>query len=220
MMHYKAFLFDLNGTMINDMAFHIDAWFTLLNEMGHPVSYEQTKMQCYGKNHELLERIFPGKFSEEEKKSMSISKEERYRKGYQPFLKLLDGLDIFLEKAKEEKIKMAIGSASIQSNVDFVVEGLHLQKYMSAIVSADDVSISKPHPETYLKCAAKLNIDPVDCLVFEDSPKGTEAALKAGMDCVAITSMHTPDEFDPVNIILFVPDYTDLFELIKSRSKQ
>ncbi len=58
----KAFLFDLNGTMINDMSFHIRAWHRLLNELGANISMERVKEECYGKNHELLERVFPGRF--------------------------------------------------------------------------------------------------------------------------------------------------------------
>lgn len=219
MKKYKAFLFDLNGTMIDDMHYHINAWYKLFNEMGASISLEETKRQCYGKNHELLERVFPGRFTEEEKQVISIEKEKAYREGFRPHLKLLDGLDQFLEKAYQENIKMAIGSAAIMPNIDFVIEGLKLQKYISAIVSADDVTKSKPHPETYLKCAAQLNIAPCDCLVFEDSPKGTEAAQNAGMDCVVITSMHKPEEFDPVNIIRFAPDFTGLFEHIKNTSQ-
>jgi beta-phosphoglucomutase len=211
---YKAFLFDLNGTMIDDMSYHIEAWHKLLNDMGAGISLEETKLQCYGKNHEILERIFPGRFSEEEKRQISVAKETRYQKEYRPFLKLINGLDTFLERAYRGNIKMAIGTAAIMMNVDFVVEGLKLQKYFDVMVCADDVARSKPDPETYLTCAEKLNMIPGDCLVFEDSPKGTEAALYAGMDCVVITSMHNPDEFNPVNIARFVPDYTSLFELI------
>ncbi|MCH5598591.1 hypothetical protein MKP09_12070 [Niabella ginsengisoli] len=66
-MRYKAFLFDLNGTMIDDMSYHIKAWYRILNDLGAGISIERTKEECYGKNHELLERIFPGKFSFEEK---------------------------------------------------------------------------------------------------------------------------------------------------------
>src|SRR5882672_11711973 len=64
---YKAFLFDLNGTMIDDMQYHIRAWHHILNELGADISMERMKQECYGKNQELLERIFPSRFTEEEK---------------------------------------------------------------------------------------------------------------------------------------------------------
>src|SRR5438067_3469901 len=65
--NYKALLFDLNGTMIDDMQYHIIGWHRILTALGADISLEKTKKECYGKNHEFLERIFPGIFSEEEK---------------------------------------------------------------------------------------------------------------------------------------------------------
>ena len=193
---YKAFLFDLNGTMIDDMDYHIKAWYRILNDLGANLSIERVKEECYGKNHELLERIFPGRFTEEEKNNMSFEKEKQYQEEFRPHLKLLPGLDAFLEKAKAENIKMAIGSAAITFNIDFVLDGLHIRHYFDAIVSADDVKESKPNPETYLKCAEQLNILPKDCLVFEDAPKGVEAAANAGMACIVLTTMHAKEEFE------------------------
>jgi beta-phosphoglucomutase-like phosphatase (HAD superfamily) len=63
----------------------------------------------------------------------------------------------------------------------------------------------------FLKAAAELDVDPASCIVFEDAPKGVEAAANAGMKAVVITTMHTPEEFsDYNNIITFVSDYTSL----------
>jgi len=216
MNNFKAFLFDLNGTIIDDMDYHIKAWHKIFNELGAAKSIEETKLECYGKNHEVIERVFPGKFSEIEKDRMSIEKERKYQDAYRPHLKLIKGLDEFLENAHKRQIRMAIGSAAIMFNVDFVLDGLNLRKYFDVIVSADDVTKSKPDPETFLKCAELLSVQPDECLVFEDSPKGTESALHAGMRCVALTTMHQPDEFDAINIIKFIDHYSpDLFESLK-----
>lgn len=206
----KAFLFDLNGTMINDMDFHIRAWHRILNELGANISMERMKEECYGKNNELLERIFPGRFSEEEKNRMSLEKEKQYQLEFKPHLELLPGLPAFLEQAHQAGIKMAIGSAAIMFNIDFVLDNLKIRHYFDALISADDVRISKPDPETFLSCAARLNIPPVDCIVFEDAPKGVEAALNAGMEVVVITTMHTKEEFAQYNNTLaFIKDFRD-----------
>lgn len=70
---------------------------------------------------------------------------------------------------------------------------------------------SKPDPETYLKCVTALNISPADCLVFEDAPKGVEAALNAGMERVVITLMHEKkDFFQYKNINCYIKDYREL----------
>jgi len=208
----KAFLFDLNGTVINDMEFHIQSWYQILNNLGATISYEETKLQCYGKNEELLERIFPGRFSDEEMKVMIVEKETRYQENFRPYMKLIDGLGDFLEKAYEANIQMAIGSAAIPFNINYILDGLQLHKYFPVVVSAYDVVESKPHPETFLQCAEKLNVAAQDCIVFEDSPKGVEAAARAGMKAVVITTMHTPDEFYGDNIICFIENYEGLFE--------
>jgi beta-phosphoglucomutase family hydrolase len=216
MQQQKAFLFDLNGTVIDDMSFHIQSWYEILNSLGATISYEETKLQCYGKNEELLERVFPGRFTAEEITAMIIEKETRYQENFRPFLKLIEGLDEFLEQAYESKIKMAIGSAAIPFNIDYILDGLHLHKYFPVVVSAYDVVESKPHPETFLQCAEKLNVAPEDCIVFEDSPKGVEAAARAGMKAVVITTMHTKEEFINDNIICFIENYQGLFnQLVK-----
>lgn len=208
--NYKALLFDLNGTMIDDMGYHIKAWHRILNELGANLSMERVKEECYGKNHELLERVFPGRFTQEEKDKLSIEKETQYQAEFRPHLQLIDGLDAILGKANAAGIKMAIGSAAIMFNIAFVIDGLHIRHYFDALVSADDVKKSKPDPETWILCAAQLNVSPSDCLVFEDAPKGVESAANAGMDTVVITTMHEPHEFSQYkNITGFIKNYND-----------
>lgn len=208
----KAIIFDLNGTMIDDMKYHTLAWHSIMNDdLGASLTYETVKKEMYGKNHEVLERVFgKHKFSVEEVEKLSFDKEKRYQEGYFPHLALIDGLDKFLGKAKEKNIAMAIGSAAIPFNIDFVVDGLNIRDYLTAIVSADDVLTSKPDPETFLKAAEALGIEPDDCLVFEDAPKGVESALNAGMKCIVLTTTHKVEEFDEYsNILAFIADYKD-----------
>lgn len=208
----KAFIFDLNGTMINDMEYHTRAWHQILNsDLGAALSWDQVKQEMYGKNTELLVRVFGADhFSPEEMDRLSQAKEKQYRQEFQPHLKGIDGLDTFLKTAYQAGIRMAIGSAAILSNVDFVLDGLQLRRYFDAIVSADDVTQSKPDPETFLQAARLLNIAPADCMVFEDAPKGVEAALNAGMQTVVLTTMHSKEEFAAYpNISAIVQDYTD-----------
>ena len=207
---YQAFLFDLNGTIIDDMHYHIDAWHRILNALGANISLERTKEECYGKNHELLERVFPGVYTQEEKDRMSLEKEKAYQEQFRPRLKAIEGFEDFLRTAKELGIKTAIGSAAINFNIDFVLDGLQMRRYIDAIVSADDVSNSKPHPETFLQCAKAVAVKPKNCLVFEDAPKGVEAAANAGMDCMVITTMHKAEEFSSYqNIVGFIKNYHD-----------
>lgn len=208
----KAFLFDLNGTMIDDMEYHARAWSSILNEdLQAGLSYADVKREMYGKNRELLHRIFgSGHFTPEREEELSLEKERRYQKEYADSLALIPGLDKFLAHAKDNNIQMAIGSAAIPFNINFVLDGLAIRHYFKAIVSADDVVTSKPDPETFIKGAQLLAVQPADCVVFEDAPKGVEAAMNAGMPCIVLTTMHQKEEFNSYNnIIAFVKDYTD-----------
>ncbi len=209
-----ALIFDMNGTMINDMDYHTKAWQRIFNEeLGGNFTWNEVKTQMYGKNPEVLERVFgPLKFTEDEKTELSFAKEKRYQEEYLPHLTLLPGLAGFLEQAYQLHIPMAVASAAIPFNIDFVLDNLNIRHYFKAIVSADDVLLSKPHPETFLKAARLLQVDPVNCLVFEDVPKGAEAALNANMPAVVLTTTHQKDEFEHLpHILHFSDDFTDLY---------
>jgi HAD superfamily hydrolase (TIGR01509 family) len=165
----------------------------------------------YGKNHELLERVFgKDRFTVEQADLISRAKEDRYQQLYRPHLTLLPGLASFLNAAALSNMRMAIGSAAIPYNIDFVLDTLDIRHYFRAIVSADDVRASKPDPETYLAAASRIGVEPADCLVFEDAPKGVEAAERAGMKAVVLTTLHSADEFSWLsNIVMFISDYRD-----------
>jgi beta-phosphoglucomutase len=210
----RALIFDLNGTMINDMEFHIRSWTYILNEeLKAGLTHDQVKSQMYGKNSELFIRVFgEGKMTNDEMEFWSMEKEKRYQQAYRPYLQLINGLDEFLKRAYEAKIPMGIGSAAIPFNIDFVLDELGIRKYFSAIVSAEDVVISKPHPETFLKAARLLNTAPADSLVFEDAPKGVEAARNSGIPCVVLTTLHVRDDFPFTDdVVAFIKDYNDPF---------
>ncbi|MBS1752249.1 MAG: HAD family phosphatase [Bacteroidetes bacterium] len=208
----NAVIFDMNGTMIDDMAFHVTAWSDILNNDLHAgLSEAEVRKQMYGKNGEVLDRIFgKGHFNQEESDRLSIEKEKRYQLVYKPHLKLIEGLQVYLRYLQSIEIPVAMGTAAIPFNIDFVLDNLHIRNYFSVIVSADDVQHSKPDPETFLKAASLMNIAPEHCVVFEDAPKGVEAAERAGMQAVVLTTMHNRDEFEGYNnVVTFINNYTD-----------
>ena len=208
----KAFLFDMNGTLIDDMNYHEKAWFDVLNEdLAANMTMADTKKHMYGKNEELFVRVFgEGKFTNEEMALHSLKKEQKYQEAFLPHMKLIQGLDAFLAKASHHKIAMAIGTAASPFNVNYMLDNLPVKEYFNVIITADDVATSKPHPEVFLKCADVLNTEYAECIVFEDSPKGVESALNAGMKAVVIKTYHQEEEFAHLdNVLMFVDDYED-----------
>ncbi len=201
------------------MQYHLEAWYDILNnDLKAGLTREEVKAEMYGKNEEVLARVFgDNHFSKDKVKEISLEKERRYQAMYLPNLQLINGLREFLEKAQERQIPMAIGSAAIPFNIDFVLDNLNIRHFFKAIVSADDVVISKPDPETFIKCAQLLEVSPEDCIVFEDAPKGVEAAQNAGMKTVVLTTMHDKSEFAGyTNVISFTGNYetVELYNLI------
>src|SRR5258707_13428771 len=158
----KALIFDLNGTMINDMEYHLTAWHQILNnDLKAGLSRAEVQRHMYGKNEELLDRIFgKGHFTQEQVTEISQVKETSYQQAFRPHLQLIAGLPEFLEKADRHHIRMAIGSAAITFNIDFILDNLSIRHYFQAIVRSDDVTVSKPHPQTFLKAAALLEPAP------------------------------------------------------------
>jgi beta-phosphoglucomutase len=209
---HKAIIFDMDGTMINNMAYHLLAWERMAAELGSPLRGEPLMAQLYGSNRGVVERVFgEGRFSDAEVQQIGDTKEAYYRELYYPHIRLIDGLSGFLAHNQAQGIPMALGTASNMPNIDLTLDALHIRHYFSAIVSADDVKNGKPDPETYLKAAAGLGFAPADCLVFEDVPKGVQAAANAGMQTIVLTTTHQPGDFTQFNnIIRFVADYREL----------
>ncbi|MEX1201630.1 MAG: HAD family phosphatase [Ferruginibacter sp.] len=211
-MNHIAFLFDMNGTMINDMHFHEKAWFDVLNEdLQANMTIAEVKSHMYGKNEELFERVFgKERYNEEEVAAYSLKKEKKYQEAFLPHLQLIKGLSGFLEKAAAHQIAMGICTAASTFNVNYVLNHLPIQPYFNAIITADDVFVSKPNPEVFLQCADKLGVPYKNCIVFEDAPKGVEAARNAGMKAVVIKTYHSEEEFAHFeNVLMMVDDYTD-----------
>jgi len=205
---YKGIIFDMDGTMVDNMMVHHRAWQRKLAELGLELSLEEVKEKIHGINEEILERIFGDRFTIEERRQISYEKEAAYREIFLPELRLIPGLGAFLEKAKTAGIPMAIGTAAPTENVDFVLDQLNLRAYFTGVFDAKSVSKGKPDPEIFEKAAASLQLSAAECLIFEDSLTGAEAAQRAGARAVIVTTTHAQSEFKNFDhIIRFIPHY-------------
>lgn len=203
-----ALLFDFNGTLVNDTDCHLQAWLQVLQQHGATLSLTDMRQQWYGKNEEIVERILPNRFSSGEKLAISLQKEKVYLSTFNKQVVPVQGLTDFLDAAADLHIPMAVGSAATPTTLNTLLKHLNIAHYFTATVSANEVTNSKPHPETYCLCAKKLQMSPKQCIVFEDAPKGAEAAAAADMPCIALTTTHPPEAFTRLhNILHYIPDY-------------
>lgn len=213
----KAIIFDMDGTMIDNMMVHHRAWLKKLNELGLNMSLEEVMEKVHGVNVEILERLFGDRFTPEERVQISREKEAAYREIYRPDLQLIPGLAEFLEAIKQAGLKMAVASAAPPENVDFTLDNLSLRPYFPVILHAAHVERGKPHPEIYWKTAEQLGVRPEECVVFEDSPVGATAASRAGCALVIVTTTHSPEEFETISGI---KGFIDNFEAISINALQ
>jgi len=208
---FKGIIFDMDGTMVDNMMVHHRAWQRKLRELGLDMSIEEVKEKIHGINEEILERIFGGRFTPEERQQIAWEKEATYREIFKPDLKLIDGLPAFLAHIQTSGLPMAIGTAAPPENAEFVVDHLELGDYFSGVFHAGSVTKGKPDPEIFEKAAASMDLPVSDCLIFEDSVTGAEAAQRAGAKSVIVTTTHARKEFDKYdNILRFIDHYDGL----------
>jgi len=207
----QAFIFDMDGTMVDNMMVHHRAWQLKLKELGLDLTLEEVKERCHGKNEEIIERLFPNRFTPEERYRVSFEKEEQYRAVFKDELRLIDGLQIFLDEAKAANIPLGIGSAAPAENVNFVLDNLGIRHYFSSVVHSGLVDKGKPDPEVFEKVAKELGVSLNKSLVFEDSPTGAKTSVNAGCQTIILTTTHDKTEFEAFsNIKLFLSDYQNL----------
>lgn len=217
----KGIIFDLDGTMVDNMMVHHGAWQQKLAELGLEMSLEEVQQKVHGVNVEILERLFGDRFSPEERILISRSKEAIYRNIFLKDLKLINGLSRFLAELREASVPLAIGSAAPPENVDYVLDHLQLRHYFTAIVHAGQVSKGKPDPEVFERAAAGMGISVQECMVFEDSLTGAATAENAGSPAIIVTTTHRKEEFHQFsNILKFIEDFTaiDLAEIYRLTS--
>jgi beta-phosphoglucomutase family hydrolase len=186
-----AFIFDMDGTLVDNMHVHTEAWGKLLAENNIPFNEHDFLVKTAGKtNREILPTIF-GDISEERINELAHRKESLYREMFLPFRKPIDGLIEFLETSQDLGIKMAVATASAKPNVEFILDGLDLRKFFNAVTTAEEVKNGKPNPDIFLKSAEKVGIDSKNCLVFEDAIGGFEAAHRANMKSIGIATVNS-----------------------------
>lgn len=203
LLHLKAVIFDLDGTLIDNNAWHLKTWLKYLSHTGRNISVEEYKAHINGRTNEAAIRyIYGDKMSAEEIEEFTQAKEALYRELYAPYIRPVDGLLPFLSYLKEKSIKMAIATSGIQPNIDFMFAHIPIKEYFTEVVNSSHIKKGKPDPEIYLKTAALLHELPEDCLVFEDALPGIASAQSAGMNVIALATTHRPEELGIVERVI------------------
>lgn len=208
-MEVKAVIFDLDGTLIDNNAYHLQSWIKYLKNKNREISEEEYKANVNGRtNKDVIEYIYQRKMEDAEAMVYAHEKEAIYRELYQPHITPVAGLLPLLQKLKDLRISMAIATSGIQVNIDFMFDNIPMREYFDVIVNSAHISKGKPDPEIYIKTAELLNVAPENCLVFEDAVVGINSAKAAGMKVVGVLTTHSAAELAGADVL--IRDYTEL----------
>jgi beta-phosphoglucomutase len=208
----RAFIFDMDGTIVDNMAYHTKSWLAFFARRGKLYEADAFFRETAGaQGREILrERLGPD-VSDAEIAALALEKDALYREMYGPYRSAIEGLDQLVTAARQRGVKLAVATSAPPLNIVFTLDELELRARFDTVVGAIDVERGKPHPDVFLKAAERLGVDPADCIVFEDAPMGVEAARRAGMRAVVITTTLPKEAFaDYENVIRVVNDYADL----------
>lgn len=156
---------------------------------------------------DTLRGLFPD-HDETRLKALLKEKEGLYRELYAPYLQPVNGLENFLTELKSAGVKMAMATSATVEDINFILNKVPIRDDFDEIVNSTMVSKPKPNPQIFLKAAEKLNREPANCVVFEDSLAGIKAANAAGMKVVGITTGHPAADLQPVDLV--IDDYSQL----------
>jgi HAD superfamily hydrolase (TIGR01509 family) len=201
--------FDLDGTLIDNNAYHILSWQEFYKRRNRTLTAEEFIEHFNGKtNADVLGYVFDHPLSKEEVIQYTHEKEALYREIYKPHIKPVEGLLDLLEKIKQQNIPMVIATSGIPVNIEFMLEHIPIQSYFKTIINSTHISKGKPHPEIYQVAAKQLGFPPENCIAFEDAVAGVQSAKSAGFKTIALTTTHTAQELKHADII--VKDFSEV----------
>lgn len=207
-MNLKGLIFDMDGVVVDNHSYHFKAWMAFAEKHKFPLNAEIYRDHYNGKTNADLFRMIFGEVTQGQIDAFSAEKEGMYQELYAAHMKPHAGLVDFLDWAQSERWRIALGTSAPTMNVDYTLDRLFLRKYFDVIVDGSMVSFGKPHPQVYQQCSWRLNCDPEDCAVFEDSLAGLESAKRAGCTLVGVATSHTVSELTPLTSKI-IHDFTE-----------
>jgi mannitol-1-/sugar-/sorbitol-6-/2-deoxyglucose-6-phosphatase len=207
----KAVIFDMDGVIIDSEPLWRKAMILSFTEIGIPFTDEQCRITTGLRFKEVAEFWF----TKHGINTISIDQFDKLvinrlcnliAKEGQPMKGVLEALSFF----KEKQMKIGIGTSSNEKLMNTVVDVLNIRHFFNELCSAEHIQYGKPHPQVYLTCAEKLGVNPLHCLVIEDSVNGIIAGKSAQMKVLAI-----PEEINYNNPKFSIADYNvkSLFEI-------
>jgi len=207
----SAAVFDMDGVLIDSGAHHRRAWRALLAELGaEPADPEHWRLTIGRPSEEAIPLLLGRRVSGAEARRLARRKRDLYQEQAQAGLEPVAGVREFLDSLARQDVPRAVGTSASRWDAERLLDDLNLLHHFDVIVTADDVMLGKPDPEVWTQVARRLRIGPGHCVVFEDAVVGIEAARRAGMRIVGVTTAHTESELLAAGAERAIPDFQGL----------
>jgi len=198
----RAVIFDLDGVLIDTGRYHKQSWYDLAAAEGWHFTDEFFYRTFGMQNSEIIPQIVGRPVPPDQLQRLSQWKESRYRELIAGNLQLMAGAGDLIADLKTAGFKLAIGSSAPRQNLEFMLANTGIRDCFNAVVTSEDVSRSKPEPDTFLKAADKLGLSAIQCVVVEDAVQGVQAARAAGMAVVAVTTTRSRQDLTEANVVV------------------
>ena len=197
----QGVIWDMDGVLVDTGEFHFPAWSQVLSEHGIPFTRELFRT-TFGMNNAGILTVLLGQAPPPELLAkISDRKEQLFRQAVRGHAQPLPGVLAWLERLKAAAMRQAIASSAPPANIDALVDELGLRTYFDAIVSGSDLP-GKPDPAVFLEAARLIGVPPERCVVVEDAVAGVEAARRASMKCIAVTTTNPANALREADVIV------------------
>ena len=210
----KGIIFDMDGTMVDSLPYHHEAWKIFFNENKVENFSEKLKDYKGGGTLDLMKAVYGDRYSLKELKKMSDEKEIIFRRIYKGNIKPIKGFKKFLNDLKSRNILIGLASNAIRKNVSLIIKELEIYDDFDSIICGDEVDNGKPNPEMFNKTIDRFKINKNECLIFEDSLEGIKAAKYSNINVIGITSSSSHKTLQDAGSTMTISNYVD-FDLSK-----
>ncbi len=197
-----AVLWDLDGVIADTAEYHYQAWQDVLGKRGVDFSRKDF-MRLFGQRHDTIIKFALGeKLPQKDLEAITEAKQQDYRRRVADHVVPMPGAVALIKSLRAHGIKQAIASSAVPENIAIIVRALGIENDFQAVVHGMEAREGKPSPQIFLLAAAKLQVEPVNCVVIEDAIAGVAAAKQAGMECLAVTNSHPEEKLKAADLIV------------------